>query len=418
LHPPRRSTRSPRPTRSAKPNGRLAPPPFTVAIIARNEAGHLPELLDRLKRWRHGGGEVLVVDTGSTDATVEVARGAGCRVEEAGERFHFLLSETQAAEIQRRFGRQGEGPLVSAGERVFRFGEARQYAGLLARHDHVLQLDASDRLEAFDARFLAREIRAGRASRFGYRLEVGGCSLRIVRFYDRRLDHWQGCVHEVLYEREPGRERPPTVECTPDQLAVRHERNDVKPRAYVAGLALDVLAQPDNPRWRYYLGRELYYHRFYHSALGALAELSAMRAGWSTERSDGECLSGRCLEALGRHDEAGERYARAFRIDSRRREPLLLLAELCRRRDDFQGGVAWAAAALAIPRTSPFPEADANYGAAPHRLLYWGLYWLKRRDEAREHWLTCRRLEPDDPKIREDARFFTPVAARPRKRTG
>jgi hypothetical protein len=39
-------------------------------------------------------------------------------------------------------------------------------------------------------------------------------------------------------------------------------------------------------------------------------------------------------------------------------------------------------------------------------VLYWGLFWLGRRDEAQRHWEICRRLAPDDEKVREDGRLF------------
>ena len=49
---------------------------LSVAIITRNEAANLPRTLASV-RW---AGEIVVVDSGSTDATLEIARGAGARV--------------------------------------------------------------------------------------------------------------------------------------------------------------------------------------------------------------------------------------------------------------------------------------------------------------------------------------------------
>ena len=49
---------------------------LSVAIITRNEAANLPRTLASV-RW---AGELVVVDSGSTDATLEIARDAGVRV--------------------------------------------------------------------------------------------------------------------------------------------------------------------------------------------------------------------------------------------------------------------------------------------------------------------------------------------------
>ncbi|MGB7267409.1 MAG: glycosyltransferase family 2 protein [Terracidiphilus sp.] len=52
------------------------PNTLSVALITRNEADNLPRTLASV-RWAH---EIVVVDSGSTDATVEIARDAGARV--------------------------------------------------------------------------------------------------------------------------------------------------------------------------------------------------------------------------------------------------------------------------------------------------------------------------------------------------
>ena len=52
-------------------------PRVSAAMIALNEEGHLPDLLPRLA-WAD---EIVVVDGGSEDATAEIAREFGCRVE-------------------------------------------------------------------------------------------------------------------------------------------------------------------------------------------------------------------------------------------------------------------------------------------------------------------------------------------------
>ncbi len=154
---------------------------------------------------------------------------------------------------------------------MFHFGAARQRAGELARHGHVLQLDASDELLAFDVDFLSEQLRAGAASLFEYTLRLGTTRLRVRRLYDRRLDRWQGRVHETLYPHTAASlERRPTVLCADDQLHVRHHKDETKERNYLGGLALDVLEHPDNPRWMHYLGRELCYQGRHRSAIPVL----------------------------------------------------------------------------------------------------------------------------------------------------
>jgi tetratricopeptide (TPR) repeat protein len=385
-------------------------PLFSVVVLARDEARALPQLLFDLESFRDRGGELVVVDNGSTDETIAIARRNGCRLEPIDGQFEAVLDEAQAAEIERRLAREGEGPLVTAGQRLFHFGAARQHAGLLAAHAFVLQLDASDELLAMDIDALDRWIGSGRVGVFEYDQRYGNVLLRISRFYDRRRYHWDGRVHEVLDATVPADVTPASsVRCDSTQLHVRHNKDELKSRPYLAGLALQVFEFPHKPRWWHYLGRELFYQHWYRSAIAVLEEHAAMEKAWLAERSQSLCFIGECLEALGRLDEADQAYHHAFALDPKRREPLLQLANSHCRRGDFEAAAQYANESLSVPHTSGYPELEANYTWRPHSLLYWSLFWLGRRDEARGHWEICRHLAPEDSKAEEHARLFPPT---------
>src|SRR5262245_24909497 len=391
-------------------------PSFSVAVLARNEAHTLPRLLASLGGVLSRGGDVLVVDTGGDDGTPNVASAAGARVVEAGARFVSPLDADQAALIERRFARDGEGPLVREGEPLFSFGPAREHAGWLAREDHVLQVDASDEILALDVDLVDAAVRSPEPPRLEYRLRSEGMSLYVARLYDRRRMRWEGRVHEALWPREspsgPGRDAR-TRRCTDTELLVQHHWDPGKTRRYLAGLALDVTERPEQPRWVHYLGRELHFQAWHRSAIPLLEAHAARPDAWIAERAASLCVSGLCFEALGAPAEAEARYRQAIALDAARREPLLRMAALRQAQGDFAGVVTHATAALAIPRTSAFAEADANYGHAPHVLLYWALFWLGRRTEAREHWEAARRLAPERPDVRAHARLFGAPARAP-----
>ena len=360
-----------------------------------------------------------MLDTGSTDATIAIAQRRGCRVELVHDQFDAVLDDAQAAEIERRFARGKDGPLVTAGQRLFHFADARQHAGLLAANRFVLQLDASDEVPALDIDAFDRWIDSGGVDSFEYNQlygrphEARHVGLRIARFYDRTRYRWEGRVHELLSTSGPADTTAASrMRCDPTQLLVRHHKDETKPRNYLAGLALQVLECPQKSRWWHYLGRELFYHRWYESAIAALEEHAAMEGAWPAERSQSLCFMGESLEALGRVGEAKEVYRRAFTLDPTRREPLLRLATTCCRLGEFEVAAQCASQSLAIPHTNPYPELEANYTWIPHSLLYWSLFWLGQKDQARAHWEAYRSLypAPDDSTIREHARLFPPAS--------
>jgi glycosyltransferase involved in cell wall biosynthesis len=383
---------------------RVTRPSFSVVVIAHNEAHTLPVLAESLREFLTSGGEFLVVDTGSDDDTVRVAQEIGARVESAGARFHADLTEAQAQSINERFTRGGEGPLVHAGQRIFDFGRAREFASHLASHDMVWHLDASDIVVCADLDYLDSHVRSSRVHSFDYFLAMGRAHFRVARFFDRRLFEWRGRVHEIPFPKTlPADLR--RVSCDETQLLTRHVRQ-VKTRNYLAGLALDAIDDPATPRWLHYLGRELFYDRQYRSAVAVLRAHARATSGRPAEGARSLCIAGQCFEALGNSTAAAALYLKASRMDGSRRMPLLRLARLWQSAGQFQASVAAAGAALMMPQSNPYVDANENDAADPHALLYWGLFWLGRREEARPHWEMCRRLAPDNEKFREDERLF------------
>src|SRR6185295_11004932 len=90
------------------------PPFYSISIICKNEEDSFPNLHASLKEHIAAGGEVVVVDTGSTDKTIEVLKSLGysdvkhcgkptkLRYEEVGSRFVIDLSNT-LDEINEKF---------------------------------------------------------------------------------------------------------------------------------------------------------------------------------------------------------------------------------------------------------------------------------------------------------------------------
>lgn len=143
----------------------------SAAIITLNEQRHLPMLLPRLA-WTD---EIVVVDGGSDDATVEIARAFGCRVE------------------VRQFDD---------------YAHQRNRALELARGDWVLSIDADERPVTGFAAEVGRRLPCTRADAFRVpiRSEIFGRRFRFsgtqddcpVRLFRRGCACWTGHVHEVL----------------------------------------------------------------------------------------------------------------------------------------------------------------------------------------------------------------------------
>jgi glycosyltransferase involved in cell wall biosynthesis len=154
---------------------------LTVTVITYNEAEHIAAALDSVA-WAD---EIVVVDSGSTDGTAEIARQRACRV---------IVRDWPGYSAQKNF------------------------AADTASHDWVLSLDADERVTPA----LAAEIRAlldrgpdvsgYRVKRVSYYL---GRWIRTtdwypdyqLRLYDRRAGRWNGVrIHESFHLKD-GRPR-------------------------------------------------------------------------------------------------------------------------------------------------------------------------------------------------------------------
>ena len=156
-----------------------ARPPLSAVIITRNAASQLSECLESLDFCD----EILVVDSGSEDGSVELARACGARV---------IESEWRG------------------------FGPQKRFAVEQAAHDWVLCVDADERVtpELRSAIEMALASSSHSAYRFPRRNRFLGRYLRhgesypdwSLRLFDRRRARWSDdAVHEkVLTDAEVG----------------------------------------------------------------------------------------------------------------------------------------------------------------------------------------------------------------------
>lgn len=183
-------------------------PSISATLIARNEAAKIA----RAVRSLSCADEIVVVDSGSTDSTVEIARSLGARV---------VVNPWPGFALQKNFASQQ------------------------ARNDWILSLDADEELDA-DAQAAVRRWKDSAPSAAGYQfarrarylgrwiLHSGWYPDYKVRLYDRRQGRWQGAyVHESVVVSGKVETLPGEIyHYTCDSLAEHGERIE-----FYAGLA-------------------------------------------------------------------------------------------------------------------------------------------------------------------------------------
>lgn len=145
--------------------------PVSVCMIAKNEDNHIEECLKRLRPCRF---EIIVVDTGSVDRTVEMAHKYADKV------FHFAWCDN--------------------------FSSARNFSIQQATNDWVLIIDCDEYLENVNLASLEESLSnnkdsVGMITRNNPYTVQGSRSVmseRIGRLFNRKYCHYEGSIHEQV----------------------------------------------------------------------------------------------------------------------------------------------------------------------------------------------------------------------------
>lgn len=380
---------------------------FSIGLIVKNEEYTLPKLYENIKEFINNGGEVVLLDTGSTDNTVHIAKSYGFKTYMAQRSFIETLSAKSIKMLKKIHIEDDEderaNSLFKDDNTYFNFGMARNELHKYVTNDILIQIDGSDTLPVFDFEYINNLISTEGQHRFEYTQIYGPVELTISRFYNKNDDVWEGRTHEILTHKS----KKDIKFLTKDKLTVLHNYQSKK-RTYLSGLFSDVLEKPNHTRTLYYLGRELMFSGLFKSSIKMLLKYVSQKDCWVPERSSAYCLIGNCFEHMGKeyYGDAFKAYNDAFISFNGWREPLLKASRLCQRTDEFQRGLCYAMSALSINRISAFAEPSCNYLGLPHEIAYWGYHFTGRTSEASTHWKIAKTLEPTHEKYINDTQFF------------
>lgn len=409
--------------------------PFCVVSIARNEHDLIPRYCDSIEKAFGKIGEaidVILVDTGSTDDTVALARSRGVTVYEHGDEFARHYSRQEARRVNQEMGED----VVKTDQRVFCFDLARNAANDHATTKWCLSLDICDLVERANVpRLIAAiktadginsirtkemtkyqdqldaqklpiaekaelkkkldEAKAKMIWGYTYRLRYGALihhnplEQSTTKLYDRTLPEakWRCTVHEVFAACGSSRELPKDLEGK-DALIVRHAQRPDAVHNYLPGLAYAYFirkgdTQFDQARLLYYTARECQYRSHTSAARKLLAKVTENRLCWIKERSAAACHLAETYTPKEPHSLEIRRkaYIQAINLSPCWREPYLKLAGLAWEQDDFAGCAAYAEAALNIKSQQGvrFAENEALYTTEPYRMIYIGYTRLAQK---------------------------------------
>jgi hypothetical protein len=179
-----------------------------------------------------------------------------------------------------------------------------------------------------------------------------GTTWRHDRVHSRHGYKWRFPVHEELWPDGEGEDR--RIELN---MVIEHHQDPDKDRSQVLGeLKAAYEAEPDNPRWPYYYGRELMGRGHTRQAIDILLK-AAEADTFAEERSESWRLVGDCLvQSQPIQFVSDIPYRNSATICPRRREGWVSLAILYREQERWAECLAATEMALSITQRSWYPN--------------------------------------------------------------
>ena len=336
---------------------------FSIVTIARNEEEVIDRFFQSIRRAFPQDVEVILVDTGSSDKTVEKARAHGAVVYTVGERFVSKIDVLSAIYINQQVGNT----IVQVDDRLFAFDEARNHSHSLSSKEWCLSMDLSQIIEYVDLSELQKEIDSKKANSFMVDIYIEDRKFSSLRLYSKQHNKWDYSIHENI--------TPKNCEIL-NCLKIRHIRKDEKLKNYLPMTAYSYFFTKKDARSLFYFARDLFNQKFYIEARKYLILCMNRVDGWSKERSMAACLWAETFENF---SEKINGYTRAYNIFPGWRTPIINLALLELSQNNPLAAVGYAERALEIPKQegkSYFSEKLSFYSTEPYRIRYEALLSL------------------------------------------
>lgn len=366
---------------------------IAVYAIAKNEE----KFVDAFMASVRDADGVYVLDTGSTDNTVDKLRKSGAIVE---------VKKIEWSDWPEKSRTAYEGKLKSP----WRFDIPRNWSlKMIPRnYDVCVCLDLDEIMRPGWRKCLESQWTKN-TTRLRYRyiwnhLPDGTPDVEYFadKIHSRNFYKWTHPVHEVLCNFA-GNE----VQTWCD-LVIEHFADVSKSRSsYLPLLELAVWERPDDDRNSHYLGREYTNIGMWDKGYKELRRhLSLPSAVWNAERSASMRYLSKCCLNLGKHEERLAWLRRACAEAPGEREPWLELAQLLLDKKDYLGGYYAAKQALNITERPPTYITNAfAWGNRPYDIAGTCASYLGLIKESRELTRKALDMDPTNRRIIANMKF-------------
>lgn len=281
----------------------------SLCMIVKNEEA----VLERCISSTSGiADEVIVVDTGSSDQTVEIAKKLGCKV----YRFNWCDD----------------------------FSKARNYSFSKATKSHIMWLDADDVISDNDRKGII-ELKNTLSPTTDtvmmlYNVAFDEFGTPTFSYYRERIVknspqiRWSGKVHETLEIGE-------NIIYSDFSISHKKQSESYSTRNLSIYRAMQNNGETFSPRDKFYFARELYYHNFYEDAEMLLTDFIDSGDGWVENRIDAYRILADIMQNTNRPNDALKLLLASLSEGNIKAEVLCEIGQMFLEKSDFNSAVFW-----------------------------------------------------------------------------
>ncbi len=355
-------------------------PKYKIAVyaICKNESKNLPSWIENMQE----ADQIYVLDTGSTDQSVEILKNkAICYQVKHYDFFRFDVARNDA--------------LAMVDEDV----------------DICVCVDIDERFQVGWRKILEKYWKKDTqliSYRYTWNFNEDGSEgtvFYINKIHARHGFCWKHPVHEVITYMKEGQ---CNIQYVPE-LQLNHYADNSKSRSsYLPLLELSIQEQPDDDRNMHYLGREYMYYGLYDKAIATLKQhLTLKSATWKDERSASYRYLGRCYYAKKDWVQAKEYFYRAILEAPYLREGYMELAYLLYEEKNYHGVIYFVNEALKITQRSyTYINEMTSWNETPYDLLAMCYYFLNDKERALYFVNKALEINPKNSRLIQNKEYF------------
>lgn len=356
---------------------------LSVNSIVRNEETVLGRMLDSI---RNIADEIVIVDTGSTDETVNIAISYGAKIAFREWRDNFAAAKNHALDLC-----------------------SNEWSLYLAA-DEVFECKDPDALKAF----LYTVPKKTNLIYIPYVYSRNEHSLVAIQ-YNRpvivrgKVPRYIGWIHEQIHSNIDIANEPRCIysKCKIEHLA----KQDIleKPREDLRILSEEVTQYGYDDAKVYYLGRQYYYDKKYVEAIATLSHFTSLGFVWECEKADAFRMMSLCAKELYDYDSELKYAFNAIATDPLSASCFVNIGNIFYYNKNFAKAIPYFAAAIAVCKE----EKDFSYFDVgrdnreyPHNILALCYYNIGNKKMAEKYGKRAIELNPSDKSLRDNMKYY------------